>query len=146
MPSFMRQINVIGRCSAMVRNQKLADTGLTGWHYSYILTLCRNPGQSQEHLARHIYINKSNVTRHLTQLEKNGYVERRQSEEDKRVMLVYPTEKAYEVLPRVREVVRSWNSFLTEDFTPEEMEQFNSMLERITRKATEAVNQELGED
>ena len=146
MPSFMRQINVIGRCSAMVRNQKLADTGLTGWHYSYILTLCRNPGQSQEHLARHIYINKSNVTRHLTQLEKNGYVERRQSEEDKRVMLVYTTEKAYEVLPRVREVVRSWNSFLTEDFTPEEMEQFNSMLERITRKATEAVNKELGED
>lgn len=146
MPSFMSQINVIGRCSAMVRNQKLADTGLTGWHYSYILTLCRNPGQSQEHLARHIYINKSNVTRHLTQLEKNGYVERRQSEEDKRVMLVYPTEKAYEVLPRVREVVRSWNSFLTEDFTPEEMEQFNSMLERITRKATEAVNKELGED
>lgn len=146
MPSFMRQINVIGRCSAMVRNQKLADTGLTGWHYSYILTLCRNPGQSQEHLARHIYINKSNVTRHLTQLEKNGYVERRQSEEDKRVMLVYPTEKAYEVLPRVREVVRSWNSFLTEDFTPEEMEQFNSMLERITRKATEAVNKELRED
>lgn len=146
MPSFMRQINVIGRCSAMVRNQKLADTGLTGWHYSYILTLCRNPGQSQEHLARHIYINKSNVTRHLTQLEKNGYVERRQSEEDKRVMLVYPTDKAYEVLPRVREVVRSWNLFLTEDFTPEEMEQFNSMLERITRKATEAVNKELGED
>ena len=146
MPSFMRQINVIGRCSAMVRNQKLADTGLTGWHYSYILTLCRNPGHSQEHLARHIYINKSNVTRHLTQLEKNGYVERRQSEEDKRVMLVYPTDKAYEVLPRVREVVRSWNSFLTEDFTPEEMEQFNSMLERITRKATEAVNKELGED
>lgn len=146
MPSFMRQINVIGRCSAMVRNQKLADTGLTGWHYSYILTLCRNPGQSQEHLARHIYINKSNVTRHLTQLEKNGYVERRQSEEDKRVMLVYPTDKAYEVLPRVREVVRSWNSFLTEDFTPEEMEQFNSMLERITRKATEAVNKELRED
>lgn len=146
MPSFMRQINVIGRCSAMVRNQKLVDTGLTGWHYSYILTLCRNPGQSQEHLARHIYINKSNVTRHLTQLEKNGYVERRQSEEDKRVMLVYPTDKAYEVLPRVREVVRSWNSFLTEDFTPEEMEQFNSMLERITRKATEAVNKELRED
>ena len=146
MPSFMRQINIIGRCSAMVRNDKLADTGLTGWHYSYILTLCRNPGQSQEHLARHVYINKSNVTRHLAQLEKNGYVERRQSEEDKRVMLVYPTEKAYDVLPRVREVVRSWNSYLTEDFTPEEMEQFNAMLSRITHRATEAVNKELGED
>ena len=146
MPSFMRQINIIGRCSAMVRNDKLSDTGLTGWHYSYILTLCRRPGQSQEQLSRHIYINKSNVTRHLAQLEKNGYVERRQSEEDKRVTLVYPTQKAYDILPRVREVVRGWNGYLTEDFTPEEMEQFNAMLSRITQKATEAVNKEFEDD
>ncbi len=146
MPSFMRQINIIGRCSAMIRNDKLADTGLTGWHYSYILTLCRRPGQSQEQLSRHIYINKSNVTRHLAQLEKNGYVERRQSEEDKRVTLVYPTQKAYDILPRVREVVREWNAYLTEDFTPEEMEQFNAMLSRITQRATEAVNKEFEDD
>ena len=146
MPSFMRQINIIGRCSAMIRNDKLADTGLTGWHYSYILTLCRRPGQSQDQLARHIYINKSNVTRHLAQLEKNGYVERRQSEEDKRVTLVYPTQKAYDVLPQVRQVIRDWNGYLTEDFTPEEMELFNEMLSRITQKATEAVNKEFEDD
>ena len=146
MPSFMRQINIIGRCSAMIRNDKLADTGLTGWHYSYILTLCRRPGQSQDQLARHIYINKSNVTRHLAQLEKNGYVERRQSEEDKRETLVYPTQKAYDVLPQVRQVIRDWNGYLTEDFTPEEMELFNEMLSRITQKATEAVNKEFEDD
>ena len=146
MPSFMRQINIIGRCSAMIRNDKLADTGLTGWHYSYILTLCRRPGQSQEQLSRHIYKNKSNVTRHLAQLEKNGYVERRQSEEDKRVTLVYPTQKAYDVLPRVREVIHEWNGYLTEDFTPEEMEHFNAILSRITQKATEAVHKEFDED
>ena len=92
------------------------------------------------------YPNKSNVTRHLAQLEKNGYVERRQSEEDKRVTLVYPNQKAYDILPRVREVVRGWNGYLTEDFTPEEMEQFNAMLSRITQKATEAVNKEFEDD
>ena len=146
MPSFMRQINVIGRCSAMVRNEKLADTGLTGLHYSYILTLCRRPGQSQEQLVRHLYINKSNVTRHLAQLEKNGFVERRQSEEDKRVTLVDPTQKAYDILPKVREVVREWNAYLKEDFTPEEMEQFSEMLARITQRATEAVNKEFDDD
>ena len=146
MPSFMWQINVIGRCSTMIRNEKLADTELTGLHYSYILTLCRRPGQSQEQLARHLYINKSNVTRHLAQLEKNGYVERRQNEEDKRVTLVYPTQKAYDILPRVREVVHEWNEYLKEEFTPEEMEQFNIMLSRMTQKATEAVNKKFDED
>ena len=74
MPSFMRQINIISRCSAMVRNDALADTGLKGSQYAYILTLCRHPGISQEQLSRHIYINKSNVTRHLAQLEKLCYV------------------------------------------------------------------------
>ena len=56
----------------MVRNDALADTGLKGSQYAYILTLCRRPGISQEQLSRHIYINKSNVTRHLAQLEKTA--------------------------------------------------------------------------
>ena len=145
MPSFMRQINIISRCSTMVRNDALSDTGLKGSHYAYILTLCRRPGISQEQLSRHIYINKSNVTRHLAQLEKLGYVERKQSEDDKRVILVYPTQKAIDIQPHVSETVRGWNKYLTEDFSEEEMEQFVTMLARITQKATSAVNKEFEE-
>ncbi len=141
----MRRINIIGRCAMIYRTEQLKDTGLSGVHHSYILTLCHNPGMSQEQIAKHIYINKSNVTRHLAQLEKNGYIERRQSDTDKRVTLVYPTEKAFEILPKVQELTRGWNRYLTEDFSDEEMEQFNAMLERITEKATTAVNKEFEE-
>mgnify|MGYP002513349744 CR=1 FL=1 len=97
----MRYINIVSRCATIWRTDKLEGTELGDQHYSYILVVCRRPGISQDAISRRLFINKSNVTRHLTQLEKNGYVERRQSEEDKRVMLVYPTEKAYEVLPRM---------------------------------------------
>ncbi len=142
MPSFMRKINIIGRCAIIYRSVNLKDIELSGVHHSYILTLCRRPGMSQEQIARHIYINKSNVTRHLTQLEKSGFIERRQSERDKRMLLVYPTEKAFGVLPRVLEVIRGWNSYLTADFSEEEIEQFNSMLARIAERATTAVNKE----
>lgn len=143
MPSFMRKIQVIGRCSNIYRTAALEGTGLSSGHTAYLFTLCRTPGLSQEQLSRRIYVNKSNVTRHLAQLEKSGYVERRQSEEDKRVILVYPTQKAYDVLPRVNEVVKGWNSYLTEEFTEEEMEQFNAMLARITERATGAVNRQI---
>ena len=40
------------------------------------------------------------------------------------------------------EVIHNWNAYLTEDFSDEEMEQFNAMLDRITRRATDAVNKE----
>ena len=142
MPSFMRKIHIIGRCAMIYRAQQLKEKGLSGVHLSYILTLCRHPGMSQEQIARHIYINKSNVTRHLAQLQQNGFVERKQNENDRREQLVYPTQKAYDVLPEVTAVIRNWNSYLTEDFSDEEMEQFNAMLDRITRRATCAVNKE----
>jgi len=145
MPSFMRKINIIGRCAGIYRTDKFNGTGLRGCHHSYILSLCRHPGMSQDQLAKHIYINKSNVTRHLAQLEKEGFVERKQSEEDKRVILVYPTEKAYAVHEKVVGVVREWNSYLTEDFTEEELVLFNSMLDRITERATEAVKKEFAD-
>ena len=91
---------------------------------------------SQEKLARMIYINKSNVTRNLAVLEKNGYIERRPSEQDKRVMLVYPTQKAQDTLPRLREIMRDWNDIVAADLTEEELEQLRAILSRIAERAT----------
>lgn len=142
MASLTRRINIISRCSTAHRAAQLKDTGLKGAHHGYILALCRNPGMSQDQIARRIYINKSNVTRHLTQLERNGFVERIQSESDKRVTLVYPTRKAYDILPRVAAVSREWNAYLTEDFSEEEMEQFTAMLDCIVKRAADAANKE----
>lgn len=137
MPSLMRYINVISRCGAVWRRDKLKDTDIGAAHTSYILTVCRHPGISQDKIAKRTYINKSNVTRNLAYLESCGYVERRQSATDKRVVEVYPTEKAFEILPAVQSAVREWNRYLTEDLSDEEMEMFMSMLSRLAGRAAE---------
>ena len=137
MPSLMRYINVISRCGAVWRGDKLKGTDIGASHTSYIMTVCRNPGISQDKLAKRIYINKSNVTRNLAYLESCGYVERRQKDTDKRVTEVYPTEKAMEILPTVQNMLREWNNYLTEDFSEEEMEMFMSMLSRLAGKAAD---------
>ena len=74
MTSFMRQINVISRCATMFRANKYKEKGLGigAGHSSYIMILCRRPGISQDALAKRICVNKSNVTRHLAQLEKTS--------------------------------------------------------------------------
>ena len=114
MPTIMRQINVISRCEGIYRTDRMRGAELGACHHSYILAICRHPGISQEELARHICINKSSVTRHLSHLEEHGYVERKQSTADKRVTLVYPTQKM--------------------------LEQFRSVLDRLSARARQYIN------
>lgn len=149
MTSFMRQINVISRCATMFRANKYKEKGLGigAGHSSYIMILCRRPGISQDALAKRICVNKSNVTRHLAQLEKNGYVERKQSETDKRVILVYPTEKAYAIVEEVRGISNEWKQYLMEEFSADEIEMLTDMLHRMAKKAADYAAREFdGED
>jgi DNA-binding MarR family transcriptional regulator len=135
MVSLMKYISVTSRCAIQYRSEKLSGSDLNGFQCTYILYICKNPGISQDQLARIIYINKSNVTRQLAMLEENGYVERRICETDKRVIEVFPTQKSLDILPRVKQVFDRWNDYITGDFTEEEKATLNSMLERMAKKA-----------
>ena len=137
MPSLTRYINIVSRCAAIWRADKLEGTELGDQHHSYILVVCRHPGISQDAIARKLFLNKSNVTRSLAYLEEHGFVTRERDREDRRQTLVYPTEKAFEVLPRVREIIKGWNSYITEDFTEEELEMYFAMTRRIAERAAE---------
>jgi len=81
-----------------------------------------------------LFVNKSNAARQLADLEKNGFVARRQGE-DKRVLLVYPTEKAIETRPKIIAILTNWNNYLTEGFSEEETEKLNDMLGLILERA-----------
>ncbi len=137
MPSFMREINIVSRCGSIFRSEKLKEYGLGENNHSYILILCRNPGIPQEELARRLFINKSNVTRTLAALEADGFVTRSPSEKDRRVTLVFPTEKAYSVLPVIRETLREWRRYLTEDFSDEDKEKLVELTHRLAVRAAE---------
>ncbi len=137
MPSLMRYINIVSRCASIWRSDKLEGTEIGDQHYSYILVVCRHPGISQDAISRRLFLNKSNVTRSLSYLESQGYVTRERDPEDRRLTLVYPTERAYEVLPTVREIIKGWNNYITEGFTEEEMEMYMAMTERLAARAAE---------
>jgi DNA-binding MarR family transcriptional regulator len=131
----MRKINVVSRCEGIYRQDKLKESGLGPCHHSYILSICCNPGMTQEQLAKHICINKSGVTRHLAYLEEKGYVERRHDANDKRAICVYPTQKMLDILPEVKRIVTEWNTYLTEGIDPDELLCFKKVLDRIADRA-----------
>ncbi|MDD3693029.1 MAG: MarR family transcriptional regulator [Oscillospiraceae bacterium] len=135
MNSYMKYIGIISRCAAQYRGGRLEKYGVSGYQCTYIINICKNPGISQDRLAKTIFINKSNVTRQLSLLEQNGYVIRQTSKTDKRITEVYPTQKAIDILPVVFSVLGEWNDYITEDFTTEEKHYLLTLLERVAGKS-----------
>lgn len=140
MVSFMKYISITSRCAIQYRSEQLAGSDLNGFQCTYILYICKNPGVSQEQLARMMVINKSNVTRQLAVLSEAGYVERRNNDADKRIIEVYPTQKALDILPEIKKLFHDWNDYITDGFTEEEKTVLKSMLERIAEKAKQFVD------
>ncbi len=145
MPSVMRQINVISRCASMFR-EKNSEKSLAGIYHSYAFYLHKNHGVSQDMLAKHLCLNKSSVTRHLSFLENEGYIIRKPNPSDKREMLVYPTEKFdNELYPDILEVSRKWREKVLSDLSEEEKEKLLVLLEKLAERSKEAVLSEGGE-
>ena len=137
MSQIIRDITEIARCGAQYRSDNLASLGLKGCHASYLTEICANPGLSQDRLARLICINKSNVARQVAALEEDGFIIRKPSIADKRVMELYPTEKTLELLPQIARVQTQWEACLTQDLTEEEQALFSKILSRMKDRASD---------
>lgn len=129
-------ILAIFRCGSQYRSEKMAQYDLKSCHTSYLLNICNHPGISQDKLAQRICINKSNVARQAAFLEEQGYIQRRPSPSDKRVLELYPTQKALALLPAVRDILHQWDDMLTQDLTDQEIETVTRILDKMKDRAT----------
>jgi DNA-binding MarR family transcriptional regulator len=142
MSKFMKMLNNISRSQAIYRHAKISASDLQSGHYAFVLAICREPGRSQEELARELCVNKSTVARNINYLEEKGYLLRHPLPHDKRQFAVFPTEKMLVVLPAVRGASSEWMSLLSEGIPPSELEIFNAVLQRMQEKAREIIEKQ----
>jgi DNA-binding MarR family transcriptional regulator len=136
MTQLIRDITEITRAGAEYKTAALAPYGLKGCHASYLAEICANPGISQDRLAQRICINKSNVARQAAILEEEGFIARKPSQADKRVMELYPTEKTLTLMPEITDILNKWEDFLLADLSDAEVAQVHSVLQRMRDKAS----------
>ena len=129
------KLNRIEKYSRKYRNIKLEKYGLKRSDHSYILFLKHHPGASQEELTEMIALDKANVARHLSRLEEQGLIERRQSKTDRRITEVFLSPKGEELYPIMRDVAEKWSAYLLEDLSEEQRKMFNDILDQMILKA-----------
>ena len=139
MSQIVRYIQQISRCSRQYRSDAFEPLGLKACHGRYLQEICRNPGIFQEQLTETVLVNKSNVARQVAALEESGLLERRACGKDKRVLRLYPTEKALALMPQVDSILDSWDQRLLQDLSEQEQTLLAELLQRIRKRAAEAV-------
>lgn len=142
MPRFMKMLNNICRSQAIYRHSRVSAEDLQSSQYAFVLAICRQPGRSQEELARELCVNKSTAARNITCLEEKGYVVRTTLPHDKRQFSVSPTEKALGVLPEIRTASAEWMTLLSEGISREELDTFDRVLQRMQEKARTIIEQQ----
>ena len=142
MSKFMKMLNNISRSQAVYRQCKISAKDLQSCQYAFVLAICREPGRSQEELAKELCVNKSTVARNLNFLEEKGYIKREPLQSDKRQFSVYPTDKMLSVLPEVKAASVEWMTLLSEGIDKTELEVFNSVLMRMQEKAREIIERQ----
>jgi len=133
--STMRYISRTARCGILFRDEAFKEIGLTGTQHNYIAVIHNHSGIYQHQLAKKLIVNKSNITRQLNLLEQNGFITRRLDSNNRRQVNVYPTDKAIESYPKIRQVLANWNDILLQGFTDDEKLQLNTLLDKVYQNA-----------
>lgn len=96
---------------------------------------CENGRIPQNRFVELLDMNKSTVTKMVAKLEENGYMTREANACDSRSFDVYPTEKAYEVLPELQRIGTGWVDEITADMTEIEKAVFFDLLRKSAERA-----------
>lgn len=122
----------------ILRENNMAD--LEGARGRVIFALWGKDGVPIKSLCEKTSLDKSTLTGIIDRLERDGYIERKQSETDKRSTIISLTGKEQEFANHVQKVSDQMNSIFYKGFTDEEITQFDTMLQRILENCKEADN------
>ena len=134
----MSQVHqVCGRVwNKILRQNNMAD--LEGARGRIIFALWGKDGVPIKTLCEKTSLDKSTLTGIIDRLERDGYIERKPSQTDKRSTLICLTGKEQEFARHVQKVSNQMNKIFYKGFSDEEIMQFDSMLERILVNCKEA--------
>ncbi|MEO8723076.1 MAG: MarR family winged helix-turn-helix transcriptional regulator [Sphingobium sp.] len=124
-------------------DEAAADVGITTTQYSVLHTLRARPGIDQIGLCELIGIDRSTATLVLRLLEKNGLIERKQSEQDKRRNQLMLTAEGENTLVRAAPLTDAISGRMREVFNEDELAQMSDLLMKFVKSFNHRVRNPL---
>lgn len=141
--NFIKWLSIADRYTKMHLDRHLAAFRLNSSQYMYIIKICRYPGITQDQFQECSYLNPSNITRSVAALEKEGFIIRKVSEQDKRTRHLYPTQKAKDIYEKIYDIASEWEKKIFGDMAEKEKEQFLEQFLKISMNIVKELEKEV---
>lgn len=131
MTEILRDIGMIARALDSIANIEFKEYDLTRGQYLYLVRIYEQPGIIQEKLAEMIKVDRTTAARAAKKLAENGFIERKDDEENKKIKRLFPTNKGKEVAPYILAENAYSNAVALKGLSNEETEVLSDLLEKV---------------
>lgn len=133
MKEILREIGMIARALDSISNIEFKEFDLTKGQYLYLVRICENPGSIQEKVAEMIKVDRTTAARAIKKLEMNGFIEKKEDNQNKKIKKLFPTEKGQKVYPFIKRENDYSDSIALEGFSEVEVETIFNLLQRVRK-------------
>ena len=115
--------------------------GISGPQWMILMALAdldKGEGVSVKAVSKILHVDPSFVTTQSKMLEKKGFMRRRTSEEDARVVQMSLTDKTYKQIASLAAQREALDAFIFAEFSDRELDEFNAKLAALTRRLEKA--------
>jgi len=131
MKEILREIGMIARALDSISNIEFKDYDLTKGQYLYLVRICENPGIIQEKLAEMIKVDRTTAARAISKLEINGFIEKKDDSDNKKIKKLFPTDKGEKVYPFIKRENDYSNNVALTGLSESEADTIFSLLQRV---------------
>lgn len=127
----IRTIGAITRTIQIDSNNHFKELGLNNNLYIYIIRTCEEPGMFLGELADNVQIDRTTAFRTIKKLVKLGYFELKNDSINQKIKRVFPTQKALDVYPQLREYEQKQSDFLLSNLSTEELAKLKELMAKL---------------
>ncbi len=131
MCEILREIGTIARALDSISNIEFKEYDLTKGQYLYLVRICENPGIIQEKLAEMLKVDRTTAARAIQKLELQGFIEKRDDPENKKIKRLFATDKGEATYPIIKRENDHSNQVALQGLSSEEAAQLLELLQRV---------------
>ncbi|MFB1099636.1 MarR family winged helix-turn-helix transcriptional regulator [Terribacillus sp. JSM ZJ617] len=133
MKEILREIGMIARALDSISNIEFKEYDLARGQYLYLVRIVENPGIIQEKLAEMIKVDRTTAARAVKKLEINGFIKKKNDEQNQKIKKLFPTEKGEQVNHFIRRENDHSDKVALAGLSDQEVESLYYLLQRVRK-------------
>lgn len=132
--SFAYQVTALKREFTVFCNEKLQEIGLSIGLMYFIVYIGKHENCSPGELSKAIHMDTGHTTRSIDKLVKDGFVQKKRAEVDKRSQNLILTDKGKIALNHIYSLFQQWDQIRLSQLSEEEQKTLCALLDKVRKR------------